>query len=165
VLYGFASDLIEHMVLKTLQPDAVTHFGLEDVFAGEYEGDAFRRPMEANAGKLAWVTGWRKLPHLTPEVQKLFDYPQQFAEDVFDRIERALRRRVSDAADGVVRTGRLVIVPGDHPSDLPSGISDRRTNRWWLRARPSPLTRRISRATGAKGSSFSVTRRQADGLR
>ena len=34
VLYGFSSNLIEHMALKTLQPDAVTHFSLEDVFAG-----------------------------------------------------------------------------------------------------------------------------------
>ena len=32
VLYGFSTDLIEHMALKALQPDAVTHFGLEDVF-------------------------------------------------------------------------------------------------------------------------------------
>ena len=84
VLYGFSSDLIEHMALKTLQPDAVKHFGLEDVFVGG----------EANTGKLAWVSGWRKLPHLKREVEKLFDYPQQFAEDIFDRIEHALRRRV-----------------------------------------------------------------------
>ena len=72
VLYGFTSDLIEHMALKTLQPDAVKDFGLEDVFVG---GDT---------DKLAWVSGWRKLPHLKPEVEKLFDYPQQFAEDIFE---------------------------------------------------------------------------------
>jgi hypothetical protein len=47
-------------------------------------------------------------------VQKLFDYPQQFAEDVFDRIEQALRRRVSGYdADAVGQTGRLFIVPED----------------------------------------------------
>jgi hypothetical protein len=104
VLYGFSSDLLEHMVFRTLQPDAVTHFGLEDVFVG---GDA-------DTGKLSWVSGWRKLPHLTPEVERLFDYPQQFAEDVFDRIEDALRRRVSDGeANAVVQTGRLFIQPGD----------------------------------------------------
>src|SRR5678816_578929 len=80
VLYGFSSNLLEHMALKTLQPDAVTHFCLEDVFVGG----------AANTGKLAWVSGWRKLPHLTREVEKLFDYPQQFAEDIFNRIERAL---------------------------------------------------------------------------
>jgi hypothetical protein len=105
VLYGFSSDLVEHMALKTLQPDAVTHFGLEDVFVG---GDA-------NTDKLAWVSGWRKLPHLTPEVKKLFDYPQQFAEDIFDRIEHALRRRVSDGETNAdVQTGRLFILDGDH---------------------------------------------------
>lgn len=106
LLYGFSSDIVEHMALKTLQPDAVTHFSLEDAFAG---GDA-------GIEKLAWVSGWRKLPHVTPEVQKLFDYPQQFAEDVFERIERALRRRVSDGgANAAVPTGRLFILPGNDP--------------------------------------------------
>ena len=103
VLYGFSSDLIEHMALKTLQPDAVKDFSLEDVFVG---GDT---------DKLAWVSGWRKLPHLKPEVEKLFDYPQQFAEDIFDRIEHALRRGVSDGeANAVVQTGRLFVLPEDN---------------------------------------------------
>jgi hypothetical protein len=103
VLYGFSSDLIEHMALKAMQPEAVTRFSLEDVFAGS----------EASADMLAWVSGWRKLPHLKPEVERLFDYPQQFAEDVFDRIEHALRRRVSNGeANAVVRTGRLFVLPG-----------------------------------------------------
>jgi hypothetical protein len=106
VLYGFSSDLLEHMALKTLQPDSVTRLGLEDVFVGE----------EANTDKLAWVSGWRKLPHLPREVEKLFDYPQQFAEDIFARIEQALRRRVSGGeSNAVVQTGRLFIVPGDNP--------------------------------------------------
>jgi len=105
-IYGFSSDLIEHMALRTLQPDAVTRFGLEDVFVGE----------DADTGKLAWVSGWRKLPHVTREVEKLFDYPQQFAEDVFDRVEHALRRRASGGeANAAVRTGRLFILSGDHP--------------------------------------------------
>ena len=103
VLYGFSSNLIEHMALKTLQPDAVTSFGLEDVFAS---GDS---------DKLAWVSGWRKLPHLTQEVAAQFDYPQQFAEDMFQRVEQALRRRVSDGeASAAVQTGRLLI-DGDNP--------------------------------------------------
>jgi hypothetical protein len=100
VIYGFSSNLTEHMALKTSQPDAVTHFSVEDVFA---DG-------EACTDKLAWVSGWRKLPHIEPEVQRLFDYPQQFAEDIFDRIEQALRGRVSDReATAHVRTGRLFI--------------------------------------------------------
>jgi len=101
-LYGFSSNLIEHMALKTLQPDAVTHFGLEDVFVG---GDA-------NTDKLAWVSGWRKLPHLKREVEGLFEYPQQFAEDVFDRVEHALHTCVSGVeANAVAQTGRLFILP------------------------------------------------------
>jgi hypothetical protein len=112
VLYGFSSHLMEHMALKASQPDAMTRFSLEDVFSSD----------DANADKLAWVSGWRKLPHLRPEVEKPFDYPQQFAEDIFDRIERALRRRVSD--DEV--TGRLFIVRGDtlHADSTTSLISD-----------------------------------------
>ena len=65
VLYGFSSDLMEHMALKTLQPDAVTRFGLEDVFV---DGDA-------STDKLAWVSGWRKLPHLTREVEQAVRLP------------------------------------------------------------------------------------------
>ena len=105
VLYGFSSDLLEHMALKASQPDAVKHFGLEDVFVGD----------DASADKLAWVSGWRKLPHLKPEVAKLFDYPQTFAENIFERIEHALRSRVSGGeANAVVQTGRLFVVPGDN---------------------------------------------------
>jgi hypothetical protein len=102
ILYGFSSHLIEHLALKASQPDATTHFGLEDVFVG---GDT---------DKLAWVSGWRKLPHLQREVETLFDYPQQFAEDIFDRIEQALRARASDGeANAGVQTGRLFILPRD----------------------------------------------------
>jgi hypothetical protein len=106
VLYGFSSQLLEHIALKATQPDAVTRFSLEDVF------------VDGDAGKLAWVGGWRKLPHVPREVVKLFEYPQQFAEDMFDRIERALRKRVSaGVADAAVRTGRLFILSED---DLPT---------------------------------------------
>jgi hypothetical protein len=102
VLYGFSSNLIEHMAFKTLQPDAVTNFSLEDVFA------------DGEADKLAWVSGWRKLPHIKREVAKLFEYPQQFAEEIFARIEHALRRSVSGVeAKAAVETGRLFILPGD----------------------------------------------------
>ena len=106
VLYGFSNDLIEHMAFKSLQPDALTQFTLEDVFVGG----------EADSGKLAWVSGWRKLPHLKPEVTRQFEYPQQFAEEIFDRIERALRTRVSgEEANAVVKTGRLFVVAADDP--------------------------------------------------
>jgi hypothetical protein len=106
VIFGLPSHLIEHMALKALQHDAETRFSLEDVFDDE----------DTNAAKLAWVNGWRKLPHIDREVQRLYDYPQRFAEDVYDRIESELRWR--DSKDGVCdgsRTGRLYIVSGDDP--------------------------------------------------
>jgi hypothetical protein len=106
VMFGIPSGLIELMALKTLQRDAETRFGLEDVFD---DGDS-------SAVKLAWMDGWRKLPHIDREVQRSYDYPQQFAEDIYDRIEHELRRRDSNAevCDGS-RTGRLYIVSGDDP--------------------------------------------------
>jgi hypothetical protein len=115
VLYGFSNDLIEHMAFKTLQPDAVTRFTLEDVFVSG----------EADSGKLAWVSGWRKLPHLKPEVTRQFEYPQQFAEEIFDRIERALRTRVSgDEVNARVKTGRLLIGgDGDLEADSVADLS------------------------------------------
>jgi hypothetical protein len=102
VIFGIPSGLIELMALKTLQRDAETRFGLEDVF-----DDA-----DTSAAKLAWVDGWRKLPHIDPEVQRLYDYPQQFAEDIYHRIGHELRRR--ESCDGPV-TGRLYLVSADDP--------------------------------------------------
>jgi len=40
------------------------------------------------------VSSWRNFSHVKQEVEKLFDYPQQFARDMLDRIAHALRRRV-----------------------------------------------------------------------
>jgi len=106
VLYGFSSNLLEHMVFKTLQSDAATQFGLEDVFT---DG-------EAKTGKLAWVSALRKLPHLTREVEARFEYPQQFAEDIFGRIEQALGRRAADdTTKAVVHLGRLYMLPAADP--------------------------------------------------
>ena len=115
VLYGFSSDLIEHMALKASQPDAVTQFSVEDVFVdGDANSEERRQGVPGDRDKLAWVSGWRKLPHLQREVEQLFDYPQQFAEDIFARIEQALRRRVSDSeANTDVQTGRLFILAAD----------------------------------------------------
>ena len=111
ILYGFSIDLLEHMALRAALPEAVTRFGLEDVFTA---GDAA-------TGKLAWVSGWRKLPHLAPEVVRLFDYPQAFAEAVFERVTRELQHRVSnDDGHGAVGIGHLVIAPVAAPSDAPT---------------------------------------------
>jgi hypothetical protein len=110
VMYGFSSNLMEHMAIKTLQPDAETRFSLEDVFA---EG-------AAGADRLAWVSGWRRLPHMTQQVQQLYEYPQQFAEQIFERIVQALRRRMDGGeAQAAARTGRLYIATGDGTPGLP----------------------------------------------
>lgn len=107
VLYGFSSDLLEHMALKAVQPDEVTRFSLEDVFVAD----------DGTSDRLAWVSGWRKLPHLPAEVQKQFDYPQQFAEDVFNRIERSLHTRPAGETTNAGGTGRLLLVPDDVAGD------------------------------------------------
>jgi hypothetical protein len=101
VLYGFASDLLEHMALKAAQSDTVSRLGLEDVFAG------------GGGDTLAWVNGWRSLPHLAPELVRQFQYPQRFAEEMFERLERSLQRAVQGEAQGADRTGRLFILIGN----------------------------------------------------
>ena len=101
IIYGFSSDLLEHMALRTLVPGATTRFGLEHVFI---DGDANAR---------AWVSGWRQLPHLSADVIRMFEYPQQFAEDIFSRLEQALRERASKPEETVARAGRLFI-SSDH---------------------------------------------------
>jgi hypothetical protein len=98
VLYGFSSQLFEHMALKSLQVDAETRYSLENVFVA------------GGADELAWVSGWRKLPHVPKEVAELFAYPQRFAEDVFARIERALGRAAArETRDASI--GRLLLWP------------------------------------------------------
>jgi len=114
VLFGFSSNLIEHMAMKTLQADADTRFSLEDVFTGAGDG----------AAKLAWVSGWRNLPHVSQEVRRMYAYPQQFAEDIFARMEHQLR----DASAGqpaAPATGRLFIAAG-REAEAPShaGIAE-----------------------------------------
>ncbi len=108
VMYGFSSNILEHMALKASQPEAEARFSLEDVFV-----DA-----EPGAEKLAWVSGWRRLPHMPQQVQELYAYPQQFAEEIFGRIAQALQHQVAACEAGdVPRTGRLFIVrPGTEAS-------------------------------------------------
>jgi hypothetical protein len=116
VIFGLPSHLIEHMALKAIEHDAETRFSLENVFE---DGDT-------SAAKLAWVNGWRKLPHIDREVQRLYDYPQQFAEDIY--------RRIESESSGERRTGRLYIMSEETDSkassipELPAryfGSSDR----------------------------------------
>src|SRR6185369_12137097 len=83
VIFGLPSHLIEHMALKAIQHDAEMRFSLEDVFLDDVFDNG-----DTSVAKLAWVNGWRKLPHIDREAQRLFEYPQQFAEDVYDRMER-----------------------------------------------------------------------------
>ena len=106
VIFGIPSGLIELMALKTLERDAETRFGLEDVFDDR----------DTSAAKLAWVDGWRKLPHIDREVQRLYGYPQQFAEDIYNRIEREFRR--CESFDGPA-TGRLYVETDSTASAIP----------------------------------------------
>jgi hypothetical protein len=97
VIFGLPSTLIEHMALKAIQHDAGTRFSLEDVFD------------DARETKLAWVNGWRDLPHIPSEVRLLYDYPHQFAEEIYNRIEHEFTPHDS-------QSGHLYIVPPDNPA-------------------------------------------------
>jgi hypothetical protein len=116
VIFGLPSHLIEHMALKALQHNAEARFSLEDVFEDVFDDRG------TGAAKLAWVNGWRKLPHIDREAQRLYDYPQQFANEVYGRIESELRRRAESCKDP--STGRLYIVSGDESDSLASAIPE-----------------------------------------
>ncbi|HVY63684.1 MAG TPA: hypothetical protein VHH11_02570 [Gammaproteobacteria bacterium] len=102
VLYGVASNIVEHIAFKALHRDDVVPFGLEDVFVA------------GGADKLAWVTGWRKLPHIDRRLQRLYAFPFALAEALFARVEQALRTRATDEEGiGAARSGRLHVVAAD----------------------------------------------------
>ena len=99
VLYGVATNIVEHIAFKALHREDAAPFGLEDVFVG------------GGADKRAWVTGWRKLPHVDRRLQRLYAFPFELAEALFARVEQALRTRATnDGAGTAPRTGRLFVV-------------------------------------------------------
>jgi hypothetical protein len=101
VIFGTATNLIEDMALKTVQLDSDTRFSLEDIFVDN----------DAGGKKLAWVNGWRQLPHVSAEVQQRYSYPHQFSAEIFDRVEQALwQRGASGEASPSRRAGRLTIM-------------------------------------------------------
>ncbi len=124
VLYGFSSDLIEHVVLKAAHTDVAAPFSLEDVFVGH----------DASAAKRAWVNGWRQLPHIPLEVQGRFAYPEPFADRIFNRMEDALRARVAGGASRPM--GRLVPALASEDAALPELAARyiRSSDREWVAA-------------------------------
>lgn len=100
-LYGFSSNLLELMAFKSVQLEADMRFSLEDVFTTGAQD------------KLAWVNAWRNLPHISREVIKQFEYPQQFADDVAARIEQALKPRAAGENARAEKCGRLYLVSNE----------------------------------------------------
>lgn len=97
ILFGFPSNILEHMALKSTQPEAETRFSIEDAFQ---DGDP-------HDGRLEWVSGWRRLPHVAAGMQAMYEYPQSFAEEVFQRIVEALQWRSAGDDSTGCRTGRI----------------------------------------------------------
>jgi hypothetical protein len=150
VIFGLPSHLMEHMALKALEHDAETRFGLEDVFEDVFDD------RETSAAKLAWVNGWRRLPHIDREVQRLFDYPQQFAEDIYGRIESELRRRDS-------KTGRLYIVSGDdHENDSKASAIPELPARYFVSSEADPY-KQAQLLAGRREAHFLVSYQTPDG--
>lgn len=100
VLFGLPTNLVEHMGLKAIQRDAETRFSLEDIFDDD-----------PSPAKLEWINGWRKLPHVPRDVQRAYDFPHSFADEIHTRIGRELNR----AAPAAI--GRLLI--STSTGDLP----------------------------------------------
>ncbi|MGV3591496.1 MAG: hypothetical protein ACO1PZ_07380 [Gammaproteobacteria bacterium] len=103
-LYGFASNLLELIAFRTLARDALPEFGIEDVFT---DGDVRKRE---------WAEGWRRLPHIRPEIAQQFAFPQEFAEAIHARLVAALQRRAGGIA--APARGRLLVGMDDASDDV-----------------------------------------------
>lgn len=111
-LFGFSSNILELLAFKTLVPEAVARFSMEDAFS---PGDSEKR---------AWVNDWRKLPHVKPEIVAQYAYAEDFVQALHARIEVALERRaaaefpcgklyINQSADGVAALPIRHIVASD----------------------------------------------------
>lgn len=109
-LYGFASNLLELIAFRTLLRDAQPELCMEDVFTA---GDARKRE---------WGEGWRRLPHIRPEIAQQFAFPQAFAEAIHARVATALQRRAGGSAE--VPSGRLFIGTVDASDGVAAPVSD-----------------------------------------
>ena len=109
-LYGFSSNLLELMALKTLQLDTDIRYSLEDIFTS------------GGADKRAWVSGWRNLPHVPPEVVRHYEYPAAFVAAMHARVEQALQQCIADHASGTAaQCGRLLVDAAATTVTLPPG--------------------------------------------
>jgi len=100
VIFGTPSHLTEHMALKATQRDAMTRYSLEDLFTDK----------DTDRDKIAWVDGWRDLPHIDRELQRQHAYPHEFAAAIFARVERTLCAPADRAGRAADRRGRLFVV-------------------------------------------------------
>jgi hypothetical protein len=140
-LYGFASNLLELIAFKTLTREAQPEFSMEDVFS---TGDARKRE---------WAEGWRRLPHIRPEVAQQFAYPEAFANAIHARIEAALTRRAAGACQGA--TGCVYV--GTDDASLPGKPLEQAPG-------PTPLPQRyvVSSDPGLVASGIATAKDEAD---
>lgn len=105
-LFGFSSNILELLSFKTLVPEPVPPYSMEDAFS---TGDATKR---------AWVNAWRQLPHVKPEVAAQYAYAEDFVNALHSRIEAALEQCVVGVSQ---RAGKLQLraAPGSLP-ELPA---------------------------------------------
>lgn len=108
-LFGFSSNLLELQAFRTVLPDAAAPYGMEDVFVA------------GAADKCAWVSNWRRLPHIPAEVVRQYEYPQAFVTEVAARVERALQSALAGAPAACGRLVLQAVEPALQPS-LPPGF-------------------------------------------
>lgn len=120
IIYGFSSDILGNMAVRTLISKSSVEFSLEDAFVGR--GDAETRS--------AWTMAWRSRFHEGGE-RAILEYSDEFAEQIWERLMKALHActtRSSESHEAPLPTGRLFVVPSSVtvaslPDDLlPEGV-------------------------------------------
>jgi hypothetical protein len=103
IAYGFSSDIIGNMALRTLIAKTPFDFSLEDAFVGSSNAE----------DKLAWTKAWKTGRRASGELA-ILEYSDEFAAQIYERMMGALRGRsaLGHGRDGSQRPrGRLFVLP------------------------------------------------------
>ena len=117
ISYGFASDILGNMAMRSLIAKSSIEFSLEDAFTASDKRET----------RSAWTTAWKSAFHEGGE-RAILEYSQEFAEQIYRRLRETLHALTTPDDRPRLPAGRLFVVPspvaagslGD--SVLPEGV-------------------------------------------
>lgn len=117
IVYGFSSDILGNMAMRTLIAKSALAFSLEDAFVAS----------DDSAVRLAWTTPW-KSPFHEGGARAILEYSPDLAEQIYQRLRRALHALTAPTEQPHRPTGQLFVIPSSVATDpltadrLPEGV-------------------------------------------